>query len=57
MSLNTATEDMNRMAIMSWECKASDSRNLSVRNLFDNLPYTVAKTNVSEDVILERNAR
>lgn len=57
MSLNTATEDMNRMAIMSWECKTSESRNLSVRNLFDNLPYTVAKTNVSEDVILERNAR
>lgn len=57
MSLNTATEDMNRMAIMSWECKESESRNLSVRNLFDNLPYTVAKTNVSEDVILEQNAR
>ena len=37
---------MNSMAIMSWECKATELSNLSVRNMFDNLSDTMAETNV-----------
>ena len=47
MSLNTVTEDMQRIANISWEFKGNELHILSVRPSFDNLPSAMATTGIT----------
>lgn len=47
MSLNTVTEDRQRIANISWEFKGNELNNLSVRPPFDNLPSAMTTTGIT----------